>query len=81
MYPQLFHDINDVTGFANGDRFESATQIRDYFTVANLHEMVGQGQFVADDGTDLTPTQATLTEWANVVIAQRWHCTDDFQAE
>ena len=74
-----YHEINEVTSFANGDRFDSAAQVRDYFTVANLHAMVGAEQFRSADGTDLTPSQATLDQWAVMVIDHRWHCTDEFE--
>jgi hypothetical protein len=69
-----FSHINDVTGFANGDRFESAEQVRKYFTVKNLHAMVGREQFLTDNGEDLTPSQATLDAWADMVIDHQWHC-------
>jgi hypothetical protein len=75
---RLFHEINDVTGFANGDMFDTATQVRDYFTVANLHAMVGKAQFRTETGTDLTPSQATLDGWAETIIEQRWHCSEAF---
>jgi hypothetical protein len=73
-----YHDINVVTGFANGDRFDTATQIRDYFTIENLWEMVGREQFIDADGRDLTPAQITLDRWAQEVIENRWHCAEDF---
>lgn len=80
----MFNEINDVTGFANGDKFDSAAQVRDYFTVENLHAMVGKGSFLKEeeDGTftDLTPTQETLDSWATYVIENRLHCAEDFEA-
>jgi hypothetical protein len=79
--PRLYHEINEVTGFANGDRFETAAQVRDYFTRENLWEMVGHEQYVhPGTGEDLTPTQAQLDDWASDVIAHRWHCTEAFEA-
>ena len=74
-------DISDRTGFDAGDRFETASQVHDYFTVANLHEMVGHAQFVTPEGEDLTPAQKTLERWAALVIEERWHCTEDFDPE
>jgi hypothetical protein len=76
----LFHAIHKVTGFANGEQFETAEQVQDYFTIANLHEMFGQAQFLDADGRDLTPSQATLDEWAETIIEKRWHCAEDFTA-
>jgi hypothetical protein len=61
-----FDEINDSTGFANGDRFESEKQVREYFTVANMRGMFGPGQSQED--------QATLDRYADVVIEQKWHC-------
>ena len=71
-------DINAVTGFANGDRFETAAQVRDYFTRENLHAMVGVEQYRGPDGEDLAPSQEQLDRWASLVIEHRWHCLDEF---
>lgn len=54
---RLFHEINEVTGFANGDTFEDYNQLKEYFTVYNLHFMVGKDSFIDDNGTDHTPSQ------------------------
>ena len=61
----MFDTINDATGFANGDKFTSAAQVRKYFTVKNI-----QGMFGGECGT----SAATLRAWAALVIKNRWHC-------
>ena len=76
---RLYHEINDVTGFANGEKFDTAEQIRDYFTVANLHEMFGATSFLTSDGQDVTPPQDLLDLWATVIIRNRLHCNQEFE--
>lgn len=58
-----FDQINDATGFANGETFASEQDVRDYFTVENITEMFGQ-----------SPEQSVLAKMANIVIANEWHC-------
>ena len=58
-----FDQINDQTGFANGDTFASEQDVREYFTVANITDMFGD-----------SPEQSVLTKMANIVIANEWHC-------
>ena len=79
--PRLFHHINDVTGFANGTLWDSAADLRRYFTIETLHQMVGRQPFLTPEGEDMTPSQSTLNAWAAIVIRHRWHCTKDFSAE
>ena len=66
-----FDELNDKTGFANGDKFTSEQQVRDYFTVDNFETMfpesMGGTQFDAD----------TLESWADLVIENGWHCDFD----
>ena len=62
-----FTEINDATGFANGEQFVSAEQVRAYFTVEAQREMFG-----AEAASE--HSQDTLDEWAELVIATRWHC-------
>ncbi len=62
-------EINDMTGFANGDKFQSADQVREYFTVAEQRAMCDPN-FEEDVITD----QAVLDEMAEVVIETREHC-------
>ena len=59
-----FSEINDHTGFANGDKFTSAEQVREYFTVENMRAM-----FPGDPFWD----QETYDKWAELVITNRWH--------
>ena len=58
----MFDNINTMTGFANGERFTSAAQVREYFTNANMLAM----------GLGALP-EADLSAWADEVIANRWH--------
>jgi hypothetical protein len=74
VFMSMFTEINDVTGFANGDMWETPAQVLEYFTIKNLHFMVGRASFLTDAGDDLTPSQATLDGWAALVIEQQWHC-------
>jgi hypothetical protein len=64
--PRNFDEINDSTGFANGDKFESEGQVREYFQLDELKRMTsGIGP-----GVD----QATLDRYADIVIEEKWHC-------
>jgi hypothetical protein len=57
----------DATGYANGDQFTSAEQVREYFTVENLSAIYsggGAGQW----------DQRTLDQYADRVIENRRHC-------
>ena len=58
-------DIDHATGFAQGDLFESADQVRAYFTP--------QAQ-LAMFGDDAETDWATLKEWADLVIDTGAHC-------
>lgn len=58
----MFDNINTMTGFANGERFTSAAQVRDYFTNTNMLAM----------GLGALP-DSSLSAWADEVIANRWH--------
>jgi hypothetical protein len=60
-----FDSIQDVTGFASGDLFESDVQVWGYFTVQNLREMGWS--------SEECPTQKELDEMAQAVIDNRWH--------
>lgn len=62
-----FDEINDATGFAGGSKFTSEQQVREYFTVAAMREMVNvpEGEL---------PDQGTLDEYAADVLENRWHC-------
>jgi hypothetical protein len=67
-----FQEINDTTGFANGEKFESPDEVRGYFTRQNLRDMVGG--FYNDENP--IPTQETLDAMAETVIENRWHMTE-----
>lgn len=62
------YEINDRTGFANGEKFASEQEVRDYFTTQAMVEMFG-----SYDTSDL-PDQDALDEMAGAVIKNRWHC-------
>lgn len=61
-----FDEINDYTGFAKGDKFETEQQVREYFTVANIEDMFGECYLAQDE----------LDEMAGVIIANRWHMVE-----
>lgn len=55
----------ESTGYANGARFTSESQVREYFTADTMREMFGDCEI---------PTDAELREMADKVIAERLHC-------
>jgi hypothetical protein len=57
-------DINNATGYANGDLFDSEAQVREYFTPANQRDMFGHDAIVDAE---------QLNEWAAWVIENRSH--------
>lgn len=61
---KTFVEINDSTGFAFGERFESEDEVRDYFTVANMEAMFGCVECTTEG----------LNAMADEVIRRRWHC-------
>jgi hypothetical protein len=71
MEAHTMDEINDATGFANGERFASEAQVREYFTPANQRDMFGH-----EAETD----PAALEAMAETVIANRWHMLDDAPA-
>ena len=66
-----FDAINDATGFANGTPFRNASDVRRYFTVEAQREMFG----------DDVDSQDVLSEMAAEVIANRWHMSQQGNAE
>lgn len=60
-----FDTINEQTGFAQGERFTSEDQVREYFTHTNIVAMFGPENAINPD---------VLTAMAAEVIANRWHC-------
>ena len=58
-------EINDSTGFANGDEFESAQEVEEYFTVENMRDMFSGY---------CNLSQSELNRYARVVIEEKWHC-------
>jgi hypothetical protein len=59
-----FKKINEKTGFAKGEKFETEGQVRKYFTVDAMDTMFG-------DHHNLT--QSELDKMADLVIKNRWH--------
>ncbi len=64
-----FDAVNDKTGFANGEKWESEQEVREYFTVTNMVAMFDGG---LDDYPDLT-NQDLLDQMAASVIEHGWH--------
>ena len=58
--------ISGVTGFDSGEKFENDNQVREYFDYSYIRESYSPDDCYA-------PTQATLDEWAGVVILNKWH--------
>ena len=64
MTRPTFDDINDATGFAQGEPFTSIDQVLDYFTVANMIHMFGPGEY----------NQKQLDQFLCEVLGHGWHC-------
>ena len=73
IYPKdRFGEINDCTGFANGEPFESEEEVREYFNRESLiacldPEWLKENEF---------PSQESLDYMADLVIKYRWNMTD-----
>lgn len=59
-----FDEINEMTGFANGNKFADDGEVEAYFTEENMEDM-----FSGDE----VPEQSVLDEMAALVIKNRWH--------
>ena len=59
-----FSEINDITGFANGQEFRSEQEVREYFQVENVRTMFGNEDI----------SQFDLDDMAEDVIRNHWHC-------
>lgn len=70
----LFSVINDATGFANGDKFETADQVREYFCRDTLEALFWQAN---SEEQNALPSQDTLDAWAEIVIENRWWLTPE----
>lgn len=55
-------EINEQTGFANGDLFTDEQEVCAYFTEENILGIFGDG-----------PEQHILDEMCSLVIKNRWH--------
>jgi len=60
---EMFDEINEKTGFANGDKFLNEQEIREYFTIDNMVVMFG----------GCLETQEELNAMAETVIKNKWH--------
>lgn len=64
MTRPTFDEVNDATGFAQGELFTSIDQVLDYFTVANMIHMFGPGEY----------DEKQLDRFSRMVLGYRWHC-------
>lgn len=64
---RAFDQINDATGFANGNKFTTDEQVREYFKADELNRMFQLR------GEDEAFTQASCDEMADTVIEFRLH--------
>ena len=69
MNQELRQTISDRTGFDAGDEWESKQAVRDYFQREEL-----AGCLNSQECIDALPDQATLDDYADAVIENRWHC-------
>lgn len=76
-----FEQINEITGFANGDKFTSDDQVRRYFQIDEMRGMFGgawhNDDEQGDDESGVHVSQATLDEMAQQVIDNRWHMVSE----
>ncbi|MFA5571631.1 MAG: hypothetical protein WDA42_00870 [Candidatus Bathyarchaeia archaeon] len=59
-----FSEINDKTGFANGEPFKCEDNVRAYFRATTQRDMLGD---------DAITNQTLLDEMAETVIENGWH--------
>lgn len=64
---KTFDEINDATGFANGERFANVSEVFDYFTQENILAMFGPDHGLTDED---------LIEMTDTVITNSWHMED-----
>ncbi|MHA1499912.1 MAG: hypothetical protein ACTSRT_20475 [Promethearchaeota archaeon] len=60
----MYAYINEKTGFADGEQFQSRKEVKGYFTVKNMNYLYGAGHEL---------TQEHLDEMAELVIQKKWH--------
>jgi len=58
-----FDEINDLTGFANGDKFKDEGEVIEYFRQENMERMFGTTHCF----------QVELAKMAETVIENKWH--------
>ncbi|MHA1671533.1 MAG: hypothetical protein ACTSV5_13305 [Promethearchaeota archaeon] len=54
--------INEKTGFADGEQFQSKKEVKDYFSVKNMNYLYGEGHEL---------TQEQLNEMAKLIIQKK----------
>lgn len=64
-----YEEINELTGFAQGERFSTAAQVRWYFDVENM-----MATFPHAPEDSILRDQDELDKMAALVIKNRWHC-------
>lgn len=57
--------INDASGFDNGEQFGSPEEVRNYFTIDNLVNLFNE---------PCPFSQEQLNEMAEIVILNEWNC-------
>lgn len=66
-YGSEYDEIATRTGFDSGERFANDDEVRAYFTAEAQIEMFGD---------DAVTDAATLEDWADAVIENRWWMTE-----
>ena len=59
-----FDEINDITGFANGEMFRTENEVREYFTPESIAEMFGSCEMGVTE----------LHYIGEKVLNNEWHC-------
>ena len=60
-------NIDDLTAFTNGDKFESDEEVNAYFTIENIVSLYTHPY-------NFKLNQSQLDNFAKLVIANKWHC-------
>jgi hypothetical protein len=74
-----FDEINELTGFANGQEFSNEKEVRDYFTIENIVDMGLLHSREEESERSVVKkvaalAQENLTRMAEQVLREKWHC-------
>ena len=64
----LLEYINEKTGFADREPFQSSKEVKEYFTIKTMRHLFGD---------DFELSQAQLDEMRDLVIRKKWNLKED----